>query len=112
MTIRTKKTTVTFVRSFRLGGLDELLQAGTYTVETDEELLESLSFPAYRRILTEIHLHAQPGSPGVTRILKIDPKDLESALMRDRAPAEPPADTNAEIRSGNANEAVAGGAAK
>jgi hypothetical protein len=60
MTIRTSKKTVIFRRPFVLGGFDEVVPAGAYSVETDEELLEGISFPAYRRILTLIQLHAQP----------------------------------------------------
>ncbi|HSR56277.1 MAG TPA: hypothetical protein VLN73_08540 [Alphaproteobacteria bacterium] len=54
MTVRTTKKTVTFVNSFKLGDFEEVLPPGTYDVETDEELLEGLSFHAYRRILTLI----------------------------------------------------------
>ena len=32
---------VTFTHPFNLSGVDEVQPAGTYTVETDEELLES-----------------------------------------------------------------------
>ena len=88
MTIRTSKKTVTFRRPFVLGGFDEVLPAGAYSVETDEELLEGISFPAYRRILTLIHLHAKPGHPGRTQKLTIDPNELDAALKRDQAPAE------------------------
>lgn len=87
MTIRTMTKTVTFRQPFRLDGFDEVLPAGAYCVETDEELLEGISFPVYRRILTLIHLHETPGRPGVTRTWKIDPKELEAALERDQAPA-------------------------
>jgi hypothetical protein len=52
MTTRTSNKTVTFRRPFVLGGFDEVLPAGAYCVETDEELLEGMSFPAYRRILS------------------------------------------------------------
>jgi len=90
MTIRTSKKTVTFNKSFVLGGFDELLPAGAYSVETDEELLQGVSFPAYRRILTLIHLHAKSGNPVLTRTLPIDPKELEAALKRDQASAERP----------------------
>jgi hypothetical protein len=65
-----------------------VLPAGTYSVETDEELLEGISFPAYRRILTLIHLHAKPGHPGLTQTLTVDPNELDAALKRDQAPAE------------------------
>ena len=91
MTIRTSKKTVTFGRPFVLGGFDEVLPAGAYIVETDEELLEGISFPAYRRISTLIRLHAKSGNPALTRALTIDPNELDAALKRDQAPAEIPA---------------------
>jgi hypothetical protein len=97
MTIRTSKKTVTFRRPFVLGGFDEVLAAGAYIVETDEELLEGISFPAYRRILTLIHLPATPSRPGLTRTLTIDPNELDAALKRDQAPAEIPADTDTGV---------------
>ncbi len=87
MTIRTSKTTVTFAWPFELDELDEVLPAGAYEVETDEELLEGVSFPAYRRISTLIHLHASSGNPRLTRTLAIDPTELDAALARDQASA-------------------------
>lgn len=88
MATRTTIKTVTFERPFVLGDFDEVQPAGAYRVETDEELLEGLSFPAYRRTLTLIHLHPQPDHPGQTQMLDINPIDLEAALERDRAAAE------------------------
>ena len=88
MMIRTIKKTVTFRRPFILGGLDEVLPAGAYCVETDEELLDSISFPAYRRILTVMHLHPKPSDPGLTQTLTIDPNELDAAIKRDQTPAE------------------------
>jgi hypothetical protein len=85
MTLRTTTKTVTFRRPFILGGFDEVLPAGAYKVETDEELLEGLSFPAYRRTLTVIHLHPRPGHPGLMQTLTIDPSELDAALKRDQA---------------------------
>jgi len=84
MPIRTTKTAVTFASPFVLGDFDEVLPAGIYQVETDEELLEGLSFPAYRRKSTVIHLHAEAGHPGRMRSLQIDPKELDAALERDQ----------------------------
>jgi hypothetical protein len=94
MTTRTSKKTVTFRRPFSLGCFDEKLPAGDYIVETDEELLEGLSFPAYRRKLTLIYLHASPRRPGLRQALPIDPDDLDAALMRDQAVDDNPADTD------------------
>ncbi len=87
MTTRTRKNTVSFRRPFFLGGLDELLPAGDYVVETDEELIQGISFPAYRRILTVIHLREGSGNPNLTRAMTVDPNQLELALKRDQVPA-------------------------
>ena len=73
-----------------MGGFDEVLPAGAYIVETDEELLQGISFPAYRRISTLIYLHAKPGNPGRRQALTIDPNELDAALMRDQAPEDIP----------------------
>ena len=85
MTVRTTKTAVTFANSFVLGDFDEVLPPGTYDVETDEELLQDLSFHAYRRVLTLIHLS---GPRGLSRVLTVDPNDLDAALRRDEASTE------------------------
>lgn len=80
MPVRTSRKTVTFTRPFVLSGMDGVQPAGTYTVETDEELLQDLSFPAYRRIATLIFLPAQPGSTILAQVATIDPLELEAAL--------------------------------
>jgi len=96
VTTRTTIKAVTFKRPFALGEFDEVQPAGVYRVETDEELLEGVSFPAYRRTLTMIHLHASPEHPGRTQMLDINPADLEAALERDKKSSAP-----AEVRPAN-----------
>ena len=91
MTIRTSEKTVTFKFPFTLRELSEAQPAGVYSVETDEELLEGMSFPAYKRIATRIRLHESPDHPGVVQIPRIDPIELEAALQRDAASAAIPA---------------------
>ena len=93
MKTRTSTKTVTFRRPFALGKFDEVLPAGDYSVETDEEILEGISFLAYRRIMTLIRLHAKSCSSGFPRALAIDPNELEAALVRDQATAEIPVDS-------------------
>jgi hypothetical protein len=78
MTMRTSRKSVTFRRPFSLSGLDEMQPAGTYTVETNEELLESLSFPAWRRTATVILLRPQGGAAGIGQDVEIDPSELEA----------------------------------
>ena len=88
MTVRTTSKTVTFVHPFNLSGMDETQPAGTYTVETDEELLQALSLPAYKRISTLIRLPARPRSTVMTQIVEVDPLELAAALARDAPPDE------------------------
>ena len=88
MTIITTTKTVTFRKPFVLGDIDEVLPAGAYTVETDAELLEGISFPVYRRKMTVLNLQAIPGDPGFVRTVTIDPNELDAALKRDQAPEE------------------------
>ena len=89
MTQRTSLKTVTFGQDFVIGDFDKVLPAGDYVVETDEELLEGLSFPAYRRILTLLHLRAVPGQTGLGATVTIDPAALDAALERDREACRP-----------------------
>jgi hypothetical protein len=88
MSIRTERTAVTFARPFAVIGFDELQPAGTYLVETDEELIDGLSFPAYRRIATSIFLPANAAQPGRTEVAQIDPRELDDAV-REIGPASP-----------------------
>ena len=49
MTLRTHRETLTFAHPFTLSGVEDVQAPGAYTVQTDEELLEGLSFlnPVY-----------------------------------------------------------------
>jgi hypothetical protein len=86
MTVRTSRKSITFTRPFSLSGIDEVQPAGTYTVETDEELLPGLSFPAYRRIATLIFLRSRRGGPVVEEVANIDQLELQAAQERDAGP--------------------------
>jgi hypothetical protein len=88
MMMRTKQTTVTFKSPFFLVGLDEEQPAGTYSIETDEERLEALSFSAYHRVQTLIHLHPKTGNPSLIQTMRIDPEELAAALRCDQASSE------------------------
>ena len=87
MNSRTTSSTVTFVHRFRIAGYDDELPAGAYEVSVEEELLEGLSFEAYRRTGTYLFVHGQAGGRGSTEMRLIDPRDLDAALVRDRTPS-------------------------
>src|SRR3954453_2662084 len=82
---RTGRETVTFARPFRLRGVDEAQPAGAYTVETDEEPIEGLSFMAYRRVATVIFLPLARGGQGSFQAVPVDPPALEAAIAADKA---------------------------
>ena len=88
MTTRTTRKTVTFRRPFNLSGFDGEQPAGSYSVETDEELLEGVSLPAYRRMATMMQLAGAPAAGGILQVAVIDPKELEAALAVDSAHSE------------------------
>jgi hypothetical protein len=88
MTERTTRKTVTFTQPFSLSAIGEVQPAGTYTVETNEEPLQGVSFPAYRRIETLIFLPSRPGGARVERVVNIDPFELEAAQRNDASTAE------------------------
>ena len=73
MTTRTTTNTVTFAHPFLLKGIDRILPAGDYRVVTDEELIEGVSFPVYRRVSTMIFVPGQNASS--VEMVAIDPQE-------------------------------------
>lgn len=79
MTTRTSRRTVSFSKPFHLNGLDGLQPAGEYLVDTDEETIDELTFIAWRRVATMIHIRRH----GTTQVFRVDPVELDATLMRD-----------------------------
>ena len=80
MSTRTRCTSVTFAHPFELNG--RILPPGDDRVVTDEELIEGLSFPVYRRVSTMIFVPGQ--STSSVEMVTIDPQELEAAQERDQ----------------------------
>ena len=83
MTLRTTSKVITFVHPFALPGLDHAQPSGAYTVQTDEEPIEGLSFLAYRRVVTVIFLPLRPGRSGSFQAICVAPEELEAAQACD-----------------------------
>ena len=79
--MRTTRESITFDRPFSVSAVDEVQPAGTYTVAIDEELIEGLSFLAYRRVATTIYLPLQSGT-GSLQAVTVDPQELTAALQK------------------------------
>jgi hypothetical protein len=83
MATRTSNNTVTFAHPFLLKGVDRILAAGSYRVVTDEEAIEELSFPVYRRVAPMIFVPAESRNASSVEMVSIDPRDLQEAQDRD-----------------------------
>jgi hypothetical protein len=88
--MRTKRSTLTFSRAFTLAGVGRSFPAGAYELVTDEELIEGLSFPVYRRVSSWILAPAQ-NSNTATEMIMIDPAELAAAHANDLACTKGPA---------------------
>jgi hypothetical protein len=82
--MRTTRESITFDHPFSLTAVDNLQPAGTYAVDIDEELIEGLSFLAYRRVATTIYLPLVQGNHGSVQAIRVDPQELTAA--RQEAP--------------------------
>lgn len=83
MTMRTRRETVTFKHPVRINGIERLLPAGAYEVVTDEEMIEGLSFPSFRRVATMIMVPGAPPHHHSVEMLTVSSIDLADAQHRD-----------------------------
>ena len=83
MTVRSRRETITFRHSFLIKGIDRSLPAGDYEVITDEEMIEGLSFAAYRRVATFIVVPAVTARAATTEMISIGSVDLSDAQRID-----------------------------
>jgi hypothetical protein len=81
--MRTSREEITFSHPFTLPGLDGPQPAGTYLVVTEEEEIPGLSFLAWKRVATVIHLPAMGVASAIEQVITIQPQDLVAAQTRD-----------------------------
>jgi len=74
---------VHFKNAFRLNGVDRLLPPGGYEVVTDEEMIEGLSFPSFRRVATMIMVPGAAPHISTVEMISISPADLSDAQRND-----------------------------
>jgi len=85
---RTTETEITFTHPFRLEALTEPLGAGTYRLVVDEELIEGLSFTAYRRVATHLEIPAISIAVARRQFLQVSSAEIDEALALDGASAD------------------------
>ncbi|MBB4192131.1 hypothetical protein GGE45_003206 [Rhizobium aethiopicum] len=83
---RTTDTIVRFSAPFALPDLvGEMPPAGDYKIEQDEEPIEGLSWLAYCRVATYIHLPSIAEGNRLRRIVRIEPTALADLLAATNA---------------------------
>lgn len=70
---------VTFGRPFTLSGLPGIQPPGTYTIKTEEQMLDTSSFVGWRQAGTTMFLHRDGGVEHAA----INRQELREALVRD-----------------------------
>jgi hypothetical protein len=83
MTMRSRRETVHFRHPFRIKGIDRQLAPGAYEVITDEEMIEGLSFPGFRRVATMIMVPGAPQQRAAMEMISISAVDLSDAQRID-----------------------------
>jgi hypothetical protein len=82
MSERVARESVTFAEPFFVAGLGRRQPAGTYDIEIIEELIEGLSFQAYRVVSTSIVLPLEGGGPGSYQFARIGSAVVRAALRK------------------------------
>lgn len=77
--IRTTRCALKFGHAFTLKDVDGLLPPGNYELVTDEELIEGLSFPAYRRVASWLLVPMRNS----IEMINVDPAGVTAAHARD-----------------------------
>jgi hypothetical protein len=83
MTTRTRRGTIHFKYPFNIEGVDRLLPAGAYEVVTDEEMIEGLSFPCFRRTATMIMVPSAAPHVNSMELISVSSVALSDAQLKD-----------------------------
>lgn len=88
MLTRTRRSTINLSSAASFTGIDLVLPAGEYSIVEDEELIEGLSWAAYRKAGTFIEVPAALSSAHVSQMFKIDREELDAAISLGMASME------------------------
>jgi hypothetical protein len=83
MPARSTETTVTFRHPFFLAEIGSQQPAGEYRIVIDEDEIQGLSFLAFQRIATLLHMPAIGSRKGPDQVVAVDHHALARALERD-----------------------------
>lgn len=91
MTNRSADSVVTFRHPFAIGAYGSELPAGAYRLTVEEELIEGLSFAAFRQTSTVLEVPAIGVASAIRQYINVTRDDLDAALHKDGHHAGPDA---------------------
>ncbi len=97
MLTRSTRSMVTFSNDFMIGDSQWELPPGTYEILVEEELLQGISFEAYRRTATYLMVRGRRSNTGQTTMQLTTKEDLEHAIACDQALSETINDSEAAL---------------
>lgn len=97
MLTRSTRSMVTFSNDFMIGDSQRELPPGTYEIIVEEDLIQGISFEAYRRTATYLMIRGRGSNAGQTTMQVITQEDLEHAIACDRASSETINDSEAAL---------------
>ena len=97
MLTRSTRSMVTISNDFMIGESQREFPAGTYEILVEEELLQGLSFEAYRRTGTYLMVRRRGSHAGQTTMHMTTKEDLEHAMACDRTHSETTNDSDAAL---------------
>jgi hypothetical protein len=81
--MRSSETVITFRHPFMVAPLEAMQPAGSYRLVIDEEQIPGLSFVAFRRTATLLHLPALPATSGKHQVVTVDPVEWAAVVAAD-----------------------------
>ncbi len=97
MLTRSTRSMVAFSNDFTIGDSQRELPAGKYEIVVEEELLQGVSFEAYRRTATYLMIRGRGSHAGQTTMQMTTKEELEHAIACDRALSETTNDSEAAL---------------
>ena len=83
MTTRTTQCILHFPAPFRLDGFADAQPPGEYRIDREDELIEGLSWTAWRRVGTFIHLPAIGARATTQQMVRVDPATVDAISEKD-----------------------------
>ncbi len=97
MLSRSTRSMVTVSNNVMIGESLREFPAGTYEILVEEELLQGLSFEAYRRTATYLMVQVRGSNAGQTTMQMTTKEELKHAMACDRALSETTNDSEAAL---------------